>query len=73
MGTEVGHLIDWAPDAAVAVPVGDATALAQETAALLVDEERRLHLAHLAQGRAKAEDADWTATQALDRYEALVG
>lgn len=67
VGTSVGHLIDWAPDAAVVVPVGESEALAGETAALLVDEERRLRLARAAQARAAAEDADWTATQILDR------
>ena len=73
VGTAVGHLIDWAPDAAVTVPVGDSEALARETAAVLADEERRLRLAKAAQARAKVEDADWTARQILDRYEILAG
>jgi glycosyltransferase involved in cell wall biosynthesis len=61
VGTAVGHVADWAPAAAVAVPVGDAAALAAETAALLADEPRRLALAHAAQQRAIAIDADYTA------------
>jgi glycosyltransferase involved in cell wall biosynthesis len=61
VGTDVGHVRDWAPDAAVAVPVQDAGALARETQALLHDDERRLRLAHAAQRRAVARDADWTA------------
>ena len=71
VGTAVGHLIDWAPDAAVTVPVGDFEALARETAALLGNEERRLRLAEAAQAHTEAEDADWTAMQILDRYEIL--
>jgi glycosyltransferase involved in cell wall biosynthesis len=61
VGTAVGHVADWAPDAAVAVPVGDAAALARETAALLADEPRRQALAHEARRRAVASDADFTA------------
>ena len=73
VGTDVGHLIDWAPDAAVTVPVGDFQALARATAAVLADEERRLRLAEAAQARAESEDADWTAMQILEKYEILAG
>ena len=73
VGTAVGHLIDWAPDAAVTVPVGDFQALARETAAVLADEEHRLRLAEAAQARAEVEDADWTAMQILEKYEILAG
>ncbi|MES2178527.1 MAG: glycosyltransferase family 4 protein [Gemmatimonadota bacterium] len=61
VGTAVGHFTDWAPYAAVAVPVRDATALARETIALLADEPRRLAIARAAQARALAFDADATA------------
>jgi glycosyltransferase involved in cell wall biosynthesis len=61
VGTDVGHVNEWAPDAAVAVPVGDARALADAIAALLVDEPRRLAIARAAQRRAIAIDADYTA------------
>lgn len=67
VGTAVGHVTDWAPHAAVAVPVGDAPALARETAALLADEPRRLALACEAQRRAVVHDADYTAA----RFERL--
>jgi glycosyltransferase involved in cell wall biosynthesis len=71
VGTAVGHVADWAPAAAVAVPVGDAAALAAETAALLADEPRRLALAHAAQQRAITIDADYT-TAAFERiYQEL--
>lgn len=61
VGTSVGHIADWAPDAAVSVPVGDALALAREIAALATDEPRRLRIVHAAQQRAVAIDADYTA------------
>jgi glycosyltransferase involved in cell wall biosynthesis len=60
-GTDVGHVNEWAPAAAVAVPVGDARALAEAIASLLVDEPRRLAMARAAQRRAVAIDADYTA------------
>jgi glycosyltransferase involved in cell wall biosynthesis len=67
VGTAVGHVAEWAPEAAVAVPVGDAVALARETDALLRDESRRLALARAAQRLAVAQDADYTA----ERFEQL--
>lgn len=67
VGTAVGHVRDWAPAAAVAVPPGDGEALGAETAALLTDEGRRQRLAGEAQARAEAEDADWTA----ERFDAI--
>lgn len=61
VGTDVGHVNEWAPDAAVAVPVGDARALADAVASLLADEPRRISLARGAQARTIAIDADYTA------------
>ncbi len=73
VGTSVGQIRDWAPDAAVAVPVGDHEALALATRDLLMNEERRLRIAATAQRRAVAEDADWTACR-IDRvYRQIVG
>jgi glycosyltransferase involved in cell wall biosynthesis len=72
VGTAVGLLPEWAPHAAVAVPVGDPEALASETAALLHDEERRLRIAAAAQALAIAEDADFTARATLDLYRDLM-
>jgi glycosyltransferase involved in cell wall biosynthesis len=69
VGTAVGHVADWAPRAAVAVPMGDARSLAREVAALLADEPRRLRLAQEAQRWALRHDAEFTAN-AFDRlYE----
>ena len=61
VGTNVGQVSDWAPDAAVATPVGDAAALARAIALLMADENRRLHIAAEAQSRAMRADADFTA------------
>jgi glycosyltransferase involved in cell wall biosynthesis len=72
VGTAVGHVDEWAPEAAVAVPVGDAEALAGETAALLRDDPRRLALAHAAQRRATAHDADYTASTFEQLYDELM-
>jgi glycosyltransferase involved in cell wall biosynthesis len=61
VGTAVGHLAEWSPDAALAVPVGDAAALAAAVGRLLDDEALRLRLAHEAQRRACEQDAAYTA------------
>jgi glycosyltransferase involved in cell wall biosynthesis len=71
VGTAVGHVAEWTPDAAVAVPVGDAGALARETIALLGDEPRRLALADAAARRAVAIDADYTARTFETMYAAM--
>jgi glycosyltransferase involved in cell wall biosynthesis len=61
VGTAVGHIAEWSPSAALAVPVGDWAALADAIARLVDDEERRLQLAWAAQNKAMHEDADYTA------------
>ncbi len=71
-GTAVGHLAEWAPDAAAAVPVGDHAALAGEIARLLGDEDARMAMAARAQEHALAEDADFTARELLRHYAELV-
>ncbi|HEV6966178.1 MULTISPECIES: glycosyltransferase family 4 protein [Roseateles] len=58
VGTAVGHLAEWAPDAALVVAPGDAAGLAGLIARIDADEELRLRLAREAQRRAVAEDAD---------------
>lgn len=67
VGTAVGHLTEWSPTAALAVPVGDPEALAAAIGRVLNDETLRLQLAHEAQRRALQEDAGYTA----ERFEAL--
>jgi glycosyltransferase involved in cell wall biosynthesis len=61
VGTAVGHIAEWAPDAAACVAVGDPAALARAIAAVLRDEDLRLRLAREALRRAVHEDADHTA------------
>jgi glycosyltransferase involved in cell wall biosynthesis len=67
----VGILADWAPDAAVPVPMADPAAIAEAVAALLADEDRRLRVAAAAQRRALAEDADHAAARVLEIYRIL--
>jgi glycosyltransferase involved in cell wall biosynthesis len=67
VGTCVGHIVEWAPNAAVAVPVGDWASMAGAIVKLLDDEELRLSIAREAQRRALAEDADYT----VERFRAL--
>jgi glycosyltransferase involved in cell wall biosynthesis len=69
VGTAVGHIADWAPVAAVAVPIGDAAALARAAEALLGDETRRLAVAGEALRRATLHDADFTAARFESLYE----
>ena len=71
VGSAVGYVASWPREAAVTVSVGDAEALARETAALLADEPRRLATAHEAQRRAIAIDADFTADAFERIYEEL--
>jgi glycosyltransferase involved in cell wall biosynthesis len=67
VGTHVGHLAEWAGEAARTVPVGDAAALAREIETLLLDDALRCELGQAARARAIAEDADFTASA----FEAL--
>ncbi|MFC5436127.1 glycosyltransferase family 4 protein [Rhodanobacter umsongensis] len=61
VGTAVGHIAEWAPSAALAVPVADAPALAGAIRRMLDDEALRLRVAAAAQRRAIHEDANHTA------------
>jgi glycosyltransferase involved in cell wall biosynthesis len=72
VGTAVGHIADFAPEAAAAVPVGDAPALAEAIERLARDEEARLRLAHAAHKAALAIDAEVTAGRTRDLYAGLL-
>jgi len=72
VGTPVGHIADWAPDAAVCVEHGDPNAFADAVVSLLCDEPRRLAIAREAQRRAVAIDADLTASRFEAMYDALL-
>jgi glycosyltransferase involved in cell wall biosynthesis len=72
VGTNVGQVSDWAPEAAVAVPVGDVSALARAIASLMSDEPRRVRIAAEAQARGMRVDADFTAAAFERIYTELV-
>lgn len=73
VGTGVGHVADWAPEAATAVPIGDAGALAGAIDDLLQDDARRLAIAQRAQHMAIREDADWTCARFEEVYAGVAG
>ncbi|MBB5866155.1 glycosyltransferase family 4 protein [Xanthomonas sp. 3058] len=60
VGTAVGHLVEWAPICALAVPPGDWAGLAEAVRQVVADDELRLRLAWAAQCRAVREDAALT-------------
>ena len=73
VGTAVGRIAEWAPDAALVAPVGDARGLASLIESLLADDQLRLRVAAAAQRRAMAEDAGHTARCFELIYAALGG
>lgn len=72
VGTRVGHIAEWAPEAALAVPVADSEALAAALEQVLSHEPLRLRLARAAQQRALREDADYTASCFETLYSELL-
>jgi glycosyltransferase involved in cell wall biosynthesis len=72
VGTQVGHIAEWAPESATSVPVGDWHALARSIAEMLGDEDLRLRVAREAQRRAVREDADYTAECFRGIYRRLI-
>jgi glycosyltransferase involved in cell wall biosynthesis len=71
IGTKVGVLAEWSPDAARVVAPADAAGMAAMVIDLARDEEARLDLARHAQQRAVAEDADVTAQRMRSLYQQL--
>ena len=71
VGTDIGHLSEWSPDAAAVVPPRDHIAMTHAIRGLLADEPRRLRIAARAQERAVAENADVTASQLREAYNQL--
>jgi glycosyltransferase involved in cell wall biosynthesis len=71
VGTAVGHVREWSPEAAISVPVGDAERLAEAIARLLGDENLRLEIARNAHQRAVQESADYSADCFLRLYSEL--
>lgn len=70
VGTAVGHIADFAPDAAIAVPCGDADALAEAISRAAGDEKLRLSLGVAAYAHALSIDADFTARRFRSLYAA---
>lgn len=73
IGTAVGHLVEWAPDAALVCAPADPDALASVIEIVGQDEPRRLRLAHAAQSRAVEHDADHASERVLALYQELAG
>ncbi|HEY3637180.1 MAG TPA: glycosyltransferase family 4 protein [Rhizomicrobium sp.] len=72
VGTNVGLLADWAPDAACAVDVVNGEALGAAIADILSNENLRLELASEAQQRAVAENADVTTRKIRELYLEII-
>jgi glycosyltransferase involved in cell wall biosynthesis len=71
VGTAVGHVAEWAPDAASSVPVGDWSGLADAIRRMLNDDVLRVSVAVRAQRQAVREDADYTAECFQNLYRRL--
>jgi glycosyltransferase involved in cell wall biosynthesis len=71
VGTAVGMIADWSPEAAIAVPVQSPEPLAHAIQELAEDDSQRLRLAKAAQARALAHDADAYTGQLRSLYEKL--
>lgn len=72
VGTAVGHIAEWAPHAALAVPVGDWASLAKAIRRVMLDDALRMRLAENACRLAAREDADYTAACFLSLYRSVV-
>ncbi|MGI9234253.1 MAG: glycosyltransferase family 4 protein [Woeseiaceae bacterium] len=72
VGTAVGHIAEWSPNAAIAVPCEDPAALADAIQLVLDDEDLRMRLANEALRRASQMDADQTALAYNHLYQQLL-
>jgi len=73
VGTAVGHIKEWTPHAALAVPCNDFRSLAASIESVSRDEDLRLRLGGAAHARALNEDADQTAHGFNQIYRDLAG
>jgi glycosyltransferase involved in cell wall biosynthesis len=71
VGTHVGYLADWSPDAALTISSFEPSDLADAVIRLLHDRPRRSSLVATARTWALAHDADWTVEQFDRLYQAL--
>ena len=72
VGTAVGHIAEWTPHAAVAVPCRDALALSSAISSVLENESQRIAMASEAQRRAIQHDADYTAGRYEQLYQSIL-
>jgi len=72
VGTAVGHIAEWSPAAALAVPCADSIALGAAIRILIDDDGRRLRLAAEARRRARLTDADCTTRNFCAIYDRLI-
>jgi glycosyltransferase involved in cell wall biosynthesis len=72
VGTAVGHIDEWSPDAALAVQCQNPVALADAIQLLLDDEVLRMRLAHEALRRASQMDANQTAVAYNHLYHQIL-
>jgi len=72
VGTRVGHVAEWHPNAATAVAIGNAEEMACAAAALLTNDDARMRLATTAHERALSENADVTARLFEELYSEVV-
>jgi len=68
VGSAVGHVADWAPEAAIAIDPAYEMALASAIRNILRDDERRVALATAALAKTIQHDADWTVSQFEGMY-----
>ena len=73
VGTFVGHIGEWSPHAALAVPCGDSAALAAALQSVLENEDMRMRLALEAHHRSQREDAEHTARAFDAIYRRVAG
>jgi glycosyltransferase involved in cell wall biosynthesis len=72
VGTAVGHIAEWSPDAARSVAVGDWAGLAKAIEDLLGDEDLRLRIAKEAFQRSTKQNADQTAARFAELYATAI-
>jgi glycosyltransferase involved in cell wall biosynthesis len=72
VGTAVGHLAEWVPEAALTCSPRDAAGLAATMAALAESDDLRLRLADAAQHIAVFHDAERGARRVLSLYEEVI-
>ena len=72
VGTRVGLVHDWAPEAALGVPPADPEALAAAIIRVIEDPVERRRLSDAAYARATAHDVDWSAREITTLYESAI-